>query len=425
MTIAQRLCPSFITENNVYNLCTLETPQPIYPPDNFEFCLGINSMGGITGNSTYVEWFTVPNSDCYILQFSLNSNFQGSTLLGVEVVANNANPTQTLDIFANVHYFPNERTYWRVFAISKANNCASLIGQTRSFTYSCGSGQPPTPPDPNDPNADANFCEYFQVSLDICGPDNITCTPLCEDDGMGGTTVLTSATVPDADKCPDSGAMFSVNWSGYCADAYGNVVLEILGPVPGFGLWALYDDQGMLLNNGTTAAQPVAITDGESLIVSYQPVDAMGMPQTPVNGGVTNCICVNIFSDCVMDSLDTVLQDFTMTLRYCILLRGTLPNGSTVDFICCQDKTIEVSCEPTSTDCNCQCIKDAFGYEQGTFVPIFRDGDCELEPVVLCGNEGTLQCQDIVDLFVNPSSDTASLLNVDCGTTPVNVCPNN
>jgi hypothetical protein len=196
MYIQQRITPQVVTSDyNWFNDVLLETPQLIEPVDGDVLCPHNASSGG--NSNIILKWDAVAGATNYIVQWCLNTSFQGPTLQSKIVTATEYN----LQTITEVRKY--EEVYWRVFAIDGQGGISEK-SETRSFKYECpvgqnkGDGSGNNSP-PQGESRNSGQCKDFDVDLKLTGPATSGCCTKvayylkinfnCKD--MFGRTILT------------------------------------------------------------------------------------------------------------------------------------------------------------------------------------------------------------------------------------------
>jgi hypothetical protein len=150
-----------LTYPNVDFRDDLLIPTPIlqYPRSEQTFCLDL-----LPDNNTQIclSWFDVPGATHYLLQWSLNPQFNGPSIREVIVAA----PERSYCLFYPEDIRQEMTIYWRVIAANLTTGGVSNKSETRKLTYNCNEEQNRNQPTKSD---------RYNVSAIIHGHETMDC----------------------------------------------------------------------------------------------------------------------------------------------------------------------------------------------------------------------------------------------------------
>jgi hypothetical protein len=148
----------------------IPTPQLIFPYNDRSFCLEAIPLGTvglpprpIWNSQICLSWEQTPGADTYLLQWSLNSDFNGPSVR--ETILNNpVNPTDPVSYCLIVpdDIRQGNTIYWRVIAANLNTGGVSNKSEVRKLSYTCGENQN---------RAIANRCDEYNVEITLISDD--------------------------------------------------------------------------------------------------------------------------------------------------------------------------------------------------------------------------------------------------------------
>ena len=199
-------------------------PQLYYPTDKQNVCVRTDETITTNGQNTNVclEWYRVANANKYLLQWSVNQNFDGPSIreeiLDDPLTDINLFPTLSYCLFYPQDIRQDETIYWRVTAANLNDGTAGVSSpsETRELKFTCG--------DKNQTGA-ATGCDEYNVKQEIIGKDF---AQLCDDLTYG---VKISHTCPEVGD-PKEIVTRKISWSFKSSQGEKTVVGETsLNPV--------------------------------------------------------------------------------------------------------------------------------------------------------------------------------------------------
>ena len=133
----------------------IPAPGLIFPYQNRTFCLARDGMD--TG--ICLSWTAVPGATTYLLQWSLNQDFSGTTTQEFVTSDTEYCLQYLLDIRQGTEI------YWRVIAANQVTGGVSTKSEVRQFRYDCGNNAPDS----------FTGCEQHAVSQEIVGRNTLAC----------------------------------------------------------------------------------------------------------------------------------------------------------------------------------------------------------------------------------------------------------
>jgi hypothetical protein len=137
-------------------------PQPVlkFPYDKRNFCLEV-----LDGYNTQIclSWNHVSGATVYLVQWALNSDFNGASVQEALVYA----PDTDYCLYTPSEIRQGTTVYWRVIAANTSTGGVSGKSEVRELTYQCN--------EENQNNQEASACDEYNVGIRVGGPQTMGC----------------------------------------------------------------------------------------------------------------------------------------------------------------------------------------------------------------------------------------------------------